>query len=321
MYYSNEQINQYSKPLSESEKKECESTISVFETILQKYGFSVERKNFDAYDYEDLNHRFHVKKGDLEFTIFLQGSYGNGTCVRQDSDVDVAMICESTFRCQYPHGKSGKDYGYIGSDFDIIKFKEGFCDFISKLNESYNAENHNKCIFFKGNQTSRKDMDIVPSLRYKDYTNDIYLNKNNCISGVLIKTNDGKEIINYPEQSRINSIEKNKKTAYYYKKIVRILKNIKNDMIETGVSEINSVSSYGLECLVYNVPNTIFYSWNGTRSLKDTTINVVNYLYNNKEKFDEFVETNEILKVFDNQSNRLMDYRLLVQKMKFLLEN
>ena len=119
-------------------------------------------------------------------------------------------------------------------------------------------------------------MDIVPSLRYKDYTNDIYLNKNNCISGVLIKTNDGKEIINYPEQSRINSIEKNKKTAYYYKKIVRILKNIKNDMIETGVSGINSVSSYGLECLVYNVPNTIFYSWNGTRSLKDITINVVN---------------------------------------------
>lgn len=321
MYYSDAQINHYSKPLSDSEKKECESTISVFETILQKYGFSVERKNFNVYDYEDLNHRFHVKKGNLEFTIFLQGSYGNGTCVRQDSDVDVAIICESTFRCQYPNGRSGKDYGYISSDFDILEFKKDFCNFINNLNNSYYAENHNKCIFFKGNQTSRKDMDIVPSLRYKDYSNDLYLNKNNCISGVLIKTNDGKEIINYPEQSRINSVEKNKKTAYYYKRIVRILKNIKNDMVEKGIAGIDSVSSYGLECLVYNVPDFIFNSCNGARSLKGITIDVVKYLCDNVDNFEEFVETNDILKIFDNISNKLTDYKLLVQKVKFFLEN
>ena len=181
MYYTEEQIEQYSKPLSDSEKRSCESTINVFETILQKYGFSVTRKNFDEMDSEDLNHRFHVKKDNIEFTIFLQGSYGNGTCVRQDSDVDIAMICESTFWTKYPTGKSRANYGFTSSDFNIVEFKDEFCKFIKSLNSSYKVENHDKCIFFEGNGSSRKDMDIVPSLRYRDYSNDYYCNPKNFI--------------------------------------------------------------------------------------------------------------------------------------------
>lgn len=319
MYYSDDQINQFSKPLSDSEKKQCESTISVFETILNKYGFVVTRNNFDIYDSEDLNHRFHVKKDGLEFTIFLQGSYGNGTCVRQDSDVDIAVICESTFDCEYSSWNSNTTYGYVNSKFQILEFKKALCDFINSINQSYHAENHNKCIFFKGNETSRKDMDIVPSLRYKDYSNDLVGDRNNCILGVSIKTNDGKRIINYPEQSRINSVQKNKNTAYYYKKIVRILKNIKNDMIDCKIKGISSVSSYGLECLVYNVPDDVFFSNEGRYSLSKITMNVVNYLCDDIMNFHNYFETNEILKIFDNMNNKLEDYKTLIKYMKILL--
>ena len=320
MYYSEQLIEQYSKPLSDSEKQSCESTIRVFEAILQKYGFSVTRKNFDEIDSEDLNHRFHVKKDNIEFTIFLQGSYGNGTCVRQDSDVDIAMICESTFWTKYPTGKSRLNYGFTSSDFNIVEFKDEFCKFIKSLNSSYKVENHDKCIFFEGNGSSRKDMDIVPSLRYRDYSNDYHCNPKNFIGGVLIRTNKGELIINYPEQSRLNSIKKNKATAYYYKKIVRILKNIKNDMIEKGVVGADKVSSYGLECMIYNVPNNFFNSYNGYYSLKKITYNVVEYLCENTYTFSNFKETNGILNIFDNNNNNKQAYELLLLKIKTYLE-
>lgn len=316
MYYSEQLIEQYSKPLSDSEKQSCESTIRVFENILQKYGFSVTRKNFDIIDSEDLNHRFHVKKDNIEFTIFLQGSYGNGTCVRQDSDVDIAMICETTFWTEYPTGKSRSNYGFTSSDFDIVEFKDEFCKFIRSLNSAYKVENHDKCIFFEGNGSSRKDMDIVPSLRYRDYSKDYYCDPKNYIGGVLIRTNKGEIIINYPEQSRLNSIQKNKATSYYYKKIVRILKNIKNDMIEKGVVGADKVSSYGLECMIYNVPNDAFNSYYGYYSLKKITYNVVEYLCENTYLYPCFKETNGILNIFDNSNNNENAYELVLLKIK-----
>ena len=131
MYYSEEQIKNYSKPLSDSEKKQCESTIRVIENLLFKYGFAVEREKFDDSDLEDLNYRYRVSKNGVEYTIFLQGSYGNGTCVKQDSDVDIAIICETTFRGHYPAGTDRLNYGFIVSDFDIVMFKKDFCDFIN----------------------------------------------------------------------------------------------------------------------------------------------------------------------------------------------
>lgn len=227
MHYTNEKIEQYSKPLSESEKKICESTINTFKKILVNNGFTVTRKNFDECDFDELNHRFHVEKDGITFTVFLQGSYGNGTCVRQDSDVDIAIICESTFISHYKDGITGEKYGFIKSDFDILKFKNDLYECLKNYNSSYIVENHDKCIFIKGNGTSRKNMDIVPSLRYRDYKLDDTYDSENYLHGVYIKTNNKKIIYNYPEQSRINSIKKNIDTKYYYKKIVRIIKNIK----------------------------------------------------------------------------------------------
>ena len=79
--YTNEQLIKYSKPLSKTEKEYCESSIHVFETILENYGFTITKKSHYSND-DELNYGFHVKKDSLEFTILLQGSYGNGTCVR-----------------------------------------------------------------------------------------------------------------------------------------------------------------------------------------------------------------------------------------------
>ncbi len=308
MKYTNEQLLKYSKPLSETEKKQCESSIRVFEKIIQDYGFTVTKIKYESTD-DELDYGFHISKEGLTFTVLLQGSFGNSTCVRQDSDIDIAMICESTFRGKYPIGKSGANYGFTTSSFSITKFKNELLNFINSYYE-YNAINHNKCIDFVGNDSSRKDIDIVPSLRFRDYSKDYYCDETNYVKGVLIKCNDGSEIINYPEQSHDNSITKNNNTNYYYKKIVRILKNIKHDMEDEGYLDAKKVSSYGLECIIYNVPN-FYFSGN---SMSDMVLKITEYLLNNCDNICSFKESNECLKIFDNQNNNADIYKSFIKK-------
>lgn len=320
MSYTNETINKYSKPLSSTEKSQCESSIRVFESILDKYGFSITKKTYSSSD-DDLSFGFHVKKDSLEFTIMLQGSYGNGTCVRQDSDVDIAMICESTFRGKYPSGRCASDFGFVNSNFSILNFKNDLCDFINTY-DIYYCKNNNKCLDFMGNGSSRKDIDIVPSLRYRDYSKTYSLDAEEYIKGVLIKCQDGKEIINYPEQSRDNNSAKNNSTNFYYKKIVRILKNIKHDLEDNGVDAAEYVSSYGLECLVYNVPNNYFIpssKYTDESTLKLMVRNVLDYLRISNFMFSTFYETNGILKLFDNPNNNVKTYQELIEIMKNVL--
>ena len=310
MSYSNEQIIKYSKPLSLSEQQQCESSVRVFERILSDYGFTVTKIKYNSNN-DDLDYGFHVEKDGVTFTIFLQGSYGNGTCVRQDSDVDIAMICESTFRGNYPSGKNGANYGFTSSSFSISEFKNNLTRFINS-SPLYSAFNHNKCIDFKGNNSSRKDIDIVPSLRYRDYSKDYYCDENNYSKGVLIKCNDGTEILNYPEQSHDNSTDKNKRTNYYYKKVVRIFKNIKHDMEDDGYSEAKHVSSYGLECILYNVPDILFIK---DGSLFDIVLYISKYLSDHIDDINHYYESNGILRIFDNSKNDLKTYRLFLLKL------
>ncbi|MBR6071399.1 MAG: nucleotidyltransferase [Acholeplasmatales bacterium] len=317
--YTNEQLLNYSRPLSDSEKKQCENSLNVVKNILSNYGFTVTKEKYESND-DDLNYGFHVSNGEMTAEIFVQGSYGNGTCVRQDSDVDIAMICESTFRGKYPTGRTAKDYGFVNSSFSILDFKKSLVDFINYNYTKYTVYNHNKCIDFKGNDSSRKDIDIVPSLRYRDYSKDRYCDEENYVKGTLIKCNDGNEIINYPEQSHKNSIEKNNYTGYMYKKIVRTLKKIKHDMEEDNCQSAKSVSSYGLECLIFNVPNDCFKKDDDSNNYRYIVFKVIYYLYKNRHNFIYFVETNKLLNIFANPNNKVEDYKQFIIDLKQYIE-
>lgn len=49
--------------------------------------------------------------GDLDISVFAQGSYRNRTNVRQDSDVDVCIRYNGTIFTEYPPGKTREDFG------------------------------------------------------------------------------------------------------------------------------------------------------------------------------------------------------------------
>ncbi len=316
--YTNEQLLNYAKSLSESEKTQCENSLKVVENILISFGFSITNRKYESND-DELDYGFSVTKDDMTAKIFVQGSYGNGTCVRKESDVDIAMIFLSTFRGNYLKGKTYQDYVFIKSNFDILKFKQSLVNHINNNYKNYIANNHNKCIDFKGNDSSRKDIDIVSSLRYRDFSGDISCDKDNYVKGTLIICNDKKEIINYPEQSHKNSIEKNKNTGYMYKKVVRTLKKIKHDMEDDNYQSFKKVSSYGLECMVYNIPNNFFKKDDNSNNYKYIVFKVVDYLNRYKENIYKFVETNDLLKLFDNPNNDLNIYKKFISELKIYL--
>lgn len=313
MEYTNDDLNRRAKALSDSEKQSCVSTINVVKKLLELFGFELTiKKNFyDDVD-DEMNYAFLLKKDKYSFTVLLQGSYGNGTGVRQESDVDISLICEDVWVGKY-NKFLPKDYNFCNSSFSILDLKSRLTNFINSYYPT-KAKEANKCIDFQGNGTSRKNVDIVLALRYRDYSNDLDCNPNNFVKGICIKTLDGKEIINYPEQTKDNSILKNKQTNYFYKKIVRIIKNIKLDMEKNGVIPSKVISSFGLESMLFNVQNNVIIG--PYDNMKSRINSIINYLYSEKENIIQFMEPNKILKIFDNPKNKIEDYQYFIVSLR-----
>ena len=302
-FYTDDKINSYSKYISDTEDKLCYRTLEKIKNIFLNNGFSVGSSNY-ADDGHGLKYSFPLKRHDgNEFTFLVQGSFANGTCIRQDSDLDIAIISESTFKCKYRNGASGKNYGFVDSQFNILTFKNEVLNILRS--NGFNAKKGSKCINVDFSETNKKSFDIVPCLRYRDYSNEYFNNVDNFRKGAAIITEQGEERINYPEQSIENSISKNNLTNYYYKKVVRILKNVKKDMEEENNSYAKAVSSYELECLIYNVPNDYFLKIpciDQSSQLKAITKQVINYLYIHSDYINGYSETNDILAIYSDKS-------------------
>ena len=85
-------------------------------------------------------------------------------------------------------------------------------------------------------------------------------------------------------------------------------------MEDEGNSYASSVSSFGLESLLYNVPNDVI---NGNYdTMCERVIAVIDYLVSNKGYFCNYKEPNGILNIFDNSSNDIEVYRNFIVSLK-----
>ena len=98
MLFTEEQLKLYSKPLSESEKEKCENAIRIIQESLESLGYEIKkgihRNNEDTLSYQI---KMTNSSKDYELSIFVKGSYATNTNVRQNSDVDIAVVKESEF--------------------------------------------------------------------------------------------------------------------------------------------------------------------------------------------------------------------------------
>ena len=196
--------------------------------------------------------------------LFIQGSYANNTNVRTKSDVDIAVVQEDIFTTEYRSSTSlypqtDSDYGFTVAPVEEKTFKDEVQECLEQKFGS-DVERKNKSIKIHGN-TYRKDADSVPCRRYRDYRGDYQKDTKNYIPGIVITPDHGSRIINYPEQHIANGRKKNNDTNRYYKKMVRIIKKMRYLMCEYGYEEAEKVSSFGLESLLWNLPDNLFMKY------------------------------------------------------------
>lgn len=118
------------------------------------------------------------------------------------------------------------------------------------------------------------------------------------------------DLENYAQPLSDTEIEKCKNAI----RMVRIMKKIRYIMQDNGYSSSNKVSSFGLESLLWNIPDSIFAKYTSYRFVFDELIK-----YAKKEDISNFKEANGIKDLFPNQQT-LNDYKEFISDINNFFE-
>lgn len=285
MALNEQQLIAWSSPVGTSEDQKCKNAISQATTaIREKFGTDV--------------------------TIFLQGSYRNNTNVRQDSDVDIVVRHDGYYfpNLVWLNDEQKKVYhaNHPSSSYSFAEFKS---EIEQALRDAFGViRRKNKCVFIPGN-SNRVNADVVPCFQMKRFANESQVEA----EGIQFYADDGKQIDSYPEQHYQNGVTKRASTGQMYKKIVRIFKKLKSEMVEANTISEKLVSSFLIECLVYNVPNDHFVGGSYRQTLK----NVITRIYNDMDditKGNEYVEVSGLKWLFKGPDRSMSDAKKFMLK-------
>jgi predicted nucleotidyltransferase len=256
---------------------------------------------------------------DKNIDIFVQGSYANDTNVRAESDVDVCVMLKDTFYSEKIKGFTREDYGFSEGANNFSDFRKNVHKALVSKYGNDNIKPGNKSIKIIPN-SYRVETDAIPSFQYRNYR---YINSKNpdlFKEGIKFYSLNNDEVINYPKIHIENGIQKNNDTQRRYKRLVRIFKRIRYKMIEEGISVNKDISSFLIECLVWNIPNSYFNNYD---TWEERLREIIIYLFN-QTKTDEnckkWREVSEMLYLFhDNKKwNIEMSNNFLKQVWNFL---
>lgn len=233
-----------------------------------------------------------------EFVVYAKGSYPNFTNVVADSDVDIAVELRTFFGNQFIHKAKGltlSDVGvtpYVG-DATLASFKNDVQKALIDYFGSESVERGNKAIRVAEN-SGRLPADVVPCVTERIWTNQWHYNE-----GIRLQSDRNPElrIINYPQQHLDEGKRKNDNTSRRYKRVVRILKRLENEMVKNQVIDI--VPSFLIESSVWNVPNDKFDvdSWVGR--VRNALVHIYNGTLSDEcIGSDEWLEANAIKYLF-----------------------
>lgn len=192
----------------------------------------------------------------LDITVFPQGSYRARTNVRQNSDVDVCVRCNTTFFVDYPEGTSRETFGNGPGTVVFSEFKRAV---FSALQNRFGASAvgwGNKAFDVHEN-TYRIEADVVPTFEYRRYRL-LPGNTYDYLSGVAFDPDSGRRIINWPDQTYANGVKRNDDTSRRYKRLIRVMKRLRDRMKEEGVQSAQAFPSFLIECLVWNASVSVF---------------------------------------------------------------
>jgi hypothetical protein len=121
-----------------------------------------------------------------------------------------------------------------------------------------------------------RTVDVIPALEYRDYVRFATLSDQSYISGISFDDLAGQAIVNFPKQHMQNGEAKNAagRTNGKYKQTIRMFKNARSCAVDKELLADDVAPSYFIECLLYNVPDSLFVS-----ERQQTFENIWNFLW------------------------------------------
>jgi hypothetical protein len=204
--------------------------------------------------------------GQRRVEVRVTGSSRNNTNIRRDSDIDVAVILRDVVFYVFPEDGSvtPEMLGIRVGDYSFATWRD---DVGAALREHFGngqVTDGDKAFNIRPSG-ARLDADVAVFLEHRRYTGKKKVTGEwDYNEGVEMRprSDPGERIVNWPEQHYLRAVAKNDATNRRFKRMVRIFKHLATDMSEQGNAEQKSgagqVSSFFLECLVYNAPDECF---------------------------------------------------------------
>jgi hypothetical protein len=218
---------------------------------------------------------------DINFEVYLQGSYKNDTNIRGDSDVDVVCQLNRTIRYDISELTTEETALYEAKiTKPTYRWGDFRADVLTALRAYYGAgaiSEGNKSVKI-ASASGRLAADLVVCMQYRKYKSFQGPSEESFVEGIVFyEQRGGREIINFPKIHYDNGVEKNSesRTNGWYKPTVRVFKNARTYLIGKGLLSETIAPSYFLECLTYNVPDNAFEI-----NFQNTFCKVVNWLQN-----------------------------------------
>ena len=178
-----------------------------------------------------------------DFKVRVFGSYRNRTNLRTLSDIDVYVACKA------PRAKSrfwrrlaqGTVYRWVAPPW-YSRFKKEVQSALEVTFGSHAVDRRNKAIGIR-KTAERAGADVLVCVERR--------------SGIEFWPDRGKRIVSWPELHRRRAASWNQEVRRY-KAMVRLLKGLRHLLIRKGVRGPDRVSSFMIECLVWNVPRNYY---------------------------------------------------------------
>jgi hypothetical protein len=103
--------------------------------------------------------------------------------------------------------------------------------------------------------------------KFNSFADELY------VEGICFWDSAGTQIVNYPKQHAANCTTKHQGTGKWFKPLVRVVKNMREYLVDNDLLEAGVAPSYYLEGLLYNVPNGQF-----RHTYADCFINAINWI-------------------------------------------
>ena len=218
----------------------------------------------------------------FKYEVFLQGSYKNDTNLGGDSDVDVVIRLASKLKPRVV-ALSGEQLQEDGSHRFALERWQSFRDHAMKAM---------KARFGKAVKSGRKTIKLPKGTIPADADLVVTLSHKEGIGFYL--PDEGRWVVSFPEQHHQRGLKKEKATDKQFKRTIRMFKAARNRLVEKGSLTKDNAPSYFIECLLYNVPDTLF-----APKLAPTYVAILDWL--KTAKLEDFQCQNGLAPIFGRQ--------------------